>query len=83
MAAVVAERRHSGPHGDRSMDAMGRPKGAQAPLKLIRSVYNSTHCLWGDQWPTPVHPFCDHSDACVLLLPSLSDMCTKMPTSGL
>ena len=30
--------------------------------------------LRGDQWPTPVHPFCDHGDACAFLLPPLSDL---------
>ena len=29
--------------------------------------------LWGGQWPTPVHPFCDHGDMCTFLLPPLSD----------
>ena len=77
---MVAEWRHSGRHSDRSMDAMGRPKevkcrykGAEASLKLIHNVYNSTHFLRGDQWPTPVHPFCDHGNACALLLPPLND----------
>ena len=27
-----------------------------------------------DQWPTPVHPLCDHGDACAFLLPPLSDL---------
>ena len=74
--AVVAEWRHSGRHSDRSMDTTGRPKGhsddareEEASLKSIHSVYNSSHFLRGDQWPTPVHPFCDHSDACAFLMP--------------
>ena len=29
--------------------------------------------IGGDQWPNPVHPFCDHGDACAFLLPPLSD----------
>ena len=38
------------------------------------ATYNSTRFLRGDQWPTPVHPFCDHGDAWAFLLPLLSDM---------
>ena len=30
--------------------------------------------LRGDQWPTPVHPFCDPGDACAFLLPPSSDL---------
>ena len=62
MVAVVAEWRHS----DRSMDAIGRPKEAQWWYKGGRSIAQiDTQCLQqhaflrGDQWPTPVHPFCD------------------------
>ena len=28
--------------------------------------------LRGDQWPTTVHPLCDHGDVCVFLLPLMS-----------
>ena len=30
--------------------------------------------LLGDQWPTTVHPFCDHGDVCAFILPPLSDL---------
>ena len=29
--------------------------------------------LRGEQWPTPVHPSCNHGHACAFLLPPLSD----------
>ena len=49
--------------------------GAEASLKLIHNVYNSTHnFLRGDQWPTLVHPFCDHGTARAFLLPPLSGL---------
>ena len=47
---------------------------AESSLKMIHNVYNSTHLIRGDQWPTPVHPFCDHGDACAFLLLPLSDL---------
>ena len=28
----------------------------------------------GDQWPTLIHPFCDHGDVCAFLLPPLCDL---------
>ena len=57
---LVGQRRHSG--GTRE---------AEASLKLTHNVYNNTHFLRGDQWPTPVHPCCDHGDVCAFLLPLL------------
>ena len=48
---LVGQRRHSG--GTRK---------TEASLKLIHNVHNSRHVLRGDQWPTTVHPFCDHGD---------------------
>ena len=63
----VSKRRHSGGIGE-----------AEALLKLINNVCYSTHfvCIFmGNQWPIPVHPFCDHGGACVFLLrPCLSDL---------
>ena len=60
---LIGQRRYSG--GTRE---------AEASLKLIHNVYNSTNYVTGDQWPTPVHPFCDHSDTCAFFLPPLSDL---------
>ena len=60
---LVGQRRHN-----------GGAKEAEALLKLIQNVHNSTHLLRGDQWPTPVHPFCYHGDACAFLLSPLSDL---------
>ena len=60
---LVGQRRHN-----------GSTKEAEASLKLIHNVYNSTHFLRADQWPTPVHPFCDHGDACTFLLPPLNEL---------
>ena len=72
--AVVAEWRHS----DRSMDAISRPKEAQWWYKEGRRVAQidtqCSHFLLGDQWPTTVHPFCDHGDVCAFVLPPLSDL---------
>ena len=69
MVAVVAEWRHRGRHSDRSMVGQRRHNGgtrkAEASLKLIHNVHNSTHFLWCDQWPTTVHPFCEHGGVCV------------------
>ena len=76
--AVVAEWRHSGRHSDRSMDAIGRSKEAQWWYKEGRRVAQidtqCSHFLLGDQWPTTVHPFCDHGDVCAFILPPLSDL---------
>ena len=79
--AVVAEWRHSGRHNDRPMDAIGRPKKhsggireTEASHKLVHSVYNCKNDLRGDQWPTHVHPFCDHGDARSFLPPPLDDL---------
>ena len=76
--AVVAEWRHSGRHSDRSMDATGLPKEAQWWYKEGRRVAQidtqCSHFLLGDQWPTTVHPFCDHGDVCAFILPPLSDL---------
>ena len=79
--AVVAKLRHRGRHGDRSMDAIGRPKKARWWCKEGRSIAQiDTQCshkyafLRGDQWPTAVHPFCDHGDVCAFRLPPLSDL---------
>ena len=47
---------------------------AEASLKLVHNVYNSTHFLRGDQWPTSLHSFCDDDDACAFLLPPWSDL---------
>ena len=60
---LVGQRRHTG--GTRE---------AEASLKLKHNVYNSVHFLWGDQWLTAVHPFCDHHDAYAFLLPPLSNL---------
>ena len=60
---LVGQRRHTG--GTRK---------AEASLKSIDNVHNSTHFLWGDQWPTTVHPFSDHGDVCAFLLPHLSHL---------
>ena len=77
MVAVVAEWRHRGRHSDRSMVGQRRHNGgtrkAEASLKLIHNVHNSTHFLWCDQWPTTVHPFCDHGGVCASPLPPLGD----------
>ena len=76
--AVVAEWRHSGRHSDCSMDAIGRPKEAQWCYKEGRRVAQidtqCSHFLLGDQWPTTVHPFCDHGDVCAFILLRLSDL---------
>ena len=58
----VGQRRHN-----------GSTRKAEALLKLIHNVHNSTYFLRGDQWPTTVHPFCHHGDVCAPLLPPLSD----------
>ena len=47
----------------------GGTREADASPKLIHNVYNSTHFLQDDQWPTPGNPFCDHGDACASPLP--------------
>ena len=54
------------------IDSIGRPKEAQCPYNESRSVaqidsqfYQQCAFLQGDQWPIPVHPFCDHDDAFV------------------
>ena len=60
---LVGQRRHTG----------GR-REAEASRKLIHNVFNSTYFLRGNQWPTTVHLFCDHGDACAFLLPPLSDL---------
>ena len=60
---LVRQRRHH-----------GGTRNAEASLRLIHNVHNSTHFLQGDQWPTTVHPFCDHGDVCAFLLPLLSDL---------
>ena len=81
--AVVAEWWHSGRHSDRSMDAIGRPKEAQWWYKEGRRVAlidtQCSHFLLGDQWPTTVHPFCDHGDECAFILPLLSDRPPRRP----
>ena len=62
------------------MDAICRLKETQWWYKVGRWIAQiHTQCmqqyafLRGDQWPTPVHPFCYHDDACAFLLPPLSD----------
>ena len=60
---LVGQRRHNG--GTRKAEAL---------LKLIHNVNNSTYFLRGDQWPTTVHPFCHHGDVCAFLLPPSSDL---------
>ena len=62
------------------MDAAGRPKETQWCYMGGRSIAQiDTECLQqyaflrGDQWSTPMHPFCDHDDASAFLLPPLSD----------
>ena len=59
----VGQRRHN-----------GGARKAEALLKLIHSVHNSTYFLRGDQWPTTVHPFCHNGDVCAFLLPPSSDL---------
>ena len=59
----VGKRRHNG--GTRKAEAL---------LKLIHNVHNSTYFLRDDQWPTTVHPFCHHGDVCAFLLPPSSDL---------
>ena len=59
---LVGQRRHNG--GTRKAEAL---------LKLIHNVHNSTYYLRGDQWPTTVHPFCHYGDVSAFLLPPLSD----------
>ena len=61
---LVGQRRHN--HGG--------TRKAEALLKLIHNVHNSTYYLRDDQWPTTVHPFCHHGDVCAFLLPPLSDL---------
>ena len=61
---LVGQRRHN-----------GATREAEASLILIHKVYNGTNFfLRGDQRPTPVHPLCDHSDACTFLLPPLDHL---------
>ena len=48
----------------------GGTRKADVSLKLIHDV----RILLGDQWPTTVHPFCDHGDVCAFILPPLSDL---------
>ena len=60
---LVGQRRHNG--GTRK---------AEASLKLIHNFTTVRIFLRGDQWPTTLHPFCDHGDVCALLLPPLSDL---------
>ena len=62
---LVGQRRHSG--GTRK---------TEASLKLIHNVHNSRHVLRGDQWPTTVHPFCDHGDHGVRAWRCLNVLCT-------
>ena len=57
---VVAEWRHSGRHSDHSMDAMvgqrrhnSGTREAEASLKLIHNVYNSTHFYWAANLADP------------------------------
>ena len=65
-----------------SMDAIGWLKEAQWWYKWGRSIAQiHTQCmqqyaflLRGDQWLTPVHPFCDHGNVCAFLLSPLSDL---------
>ena len=60
---LVGQRRHN--DGTRKAEAL---------LKLIHNVHNSTYLLRGDQWPTTVHPFCHHGNVCTFLLPPSSDL---------
>ena len=57
---------------------IGQPKEAQWWYEEGRRVAQidtqCLHCLLGDQWPTTVHPFCDHDDVCAFILPPLSDL---------
>ena len=59
----VGQRRHTG--GTRKAEAL---------LKLIHNVHNSTYFLRGDRWPTTVQPFCHHGDVCAFLLPPSSKL---------
>ena len=55
---------------------IGRLKEAQWWYKGGRSIaqiHTMRIFLRGGQWLTPVHPFCDHDDACAFLLPPLND----------
>ena len=75
MVTQVLPWRHSGRHSDRSMDAIGRSKEAQWWYKEGRRVAQidtqCSHFSLGDQWPTTVHPFCDHGGVCAFILPPL------------
>ena len=42
--------------------------------RVARIDTQCSHFLLGDQWPTTVHPFCDHGDVCAFILPPLSDL---------
>ena len=57
---LVCQRRHN----------VGTRK-ADVSLKLIHNV---RIFLLGDQWPTTVHPFCDHGDVCAFTLPALGNL---------
>ena len=52
----------------------GGTRKAEAWLKLIHNVHNSTYFLQGNQWPTTMHPFCDHGDVYAFILPPLSNL---------
>ena len=50
-------------------------QGRQKHRSNWRTLFTTVRIiLRGDQWPTPVHPFSDHGDACAFLLPLLSDL---------
>ena len=78
--AVVAEWRHRGRHSDRSMNAIDRPKETQWLIQERQkrrsnwyTMFTTVRFLRGDQWPTTVHPSCDHGNVCASPLPPLND----------
>ena len=62
-AQLVAQRRQNG-GGTIAKVAQG------LQWSLSGRHWSAQRC---EQWPTIVHPFCDHGDVCVFLLPPLSD----------
>ena len=53
----------------------GGAREAGPSLWLKNSVYNTIHFYVATiDWPTTMHPFCNHDDACASLLPRLSNL---------
>ena len=88
--AVVAEWRRRGRHSDRSMDAIGRPKEAQwwsrkaeASLKLIHNIHNSTERPMADHCASILRPrrcLCLPPASLIDLWPTdlLGDLCAML-----